>query len=102
MESMVKLKSDLDSAANPIVAIVVVLSFVVLLWAAFKYGQMSQMSQMSETKGLTIYKDHRTGCEYYIIGARGITARLGRDGQPICGIKVDGQNKVILPRLNQT
>lgn len=34
--------------------------------------------------GMIVYTDHRTGCQYLGTILGGITARLDRDGKPVC------------------
>ena len=37
--------------------------------------------------GLSIYTDHGTGCQYFSTAMGGLTPRLNKNGNPICGGK---------------
>lgn len=40
--------------------------------------------------GLTLYRDHLTGCEYVSVGG-GLTPRLGADGKQLCRGDVESE-----------
>lgn len=41
-----------------------------------------------ERSGMTILVDHGTGCQYLTRRGGGITPRLDKDGQPMCGVNL--------------